>query len=84
MSENSCFRTPFLSQLVNQSKTLLKCARRGFYANFPLTSQNFRTKAFLLVKSEILGLCFNRLTGDHIYSHLNREIFPQLARMQLP
>ena len=37
----------------------------------------------LFVRLEILGLCFNRLTGDQMCSRLSREIFHQLVRMQL-
>ena len=84
MFEKSCFRTPFWSQRVNGSQTLLKFARRCFYANFPLISDKSRTETSLLVRSEILGQCFNKFPADHIYSHLNREIFPQLIRMHLP
>ena len=83
LSEISSFRKPFWRQRVNWSKTLLKCARRCFHVNFPLISHKSRTERSLLIRSEILGLCFNRLTSDHMYSHLNREIFPQLVRTQL-
>ena len=73
MPENSCFTTPFWNQRLNRSKTLLKCARRYFSANFPLISDKLRTETSLLVRSENLGLCFSRLTDDHIYFHLNRD-----------
>ena len=65
------------------SKTLLKSARRCFYVNFPLISDKSRTERSLLVRYKILALCSNKLTGDHMYSHLKREIFPQLVRTQL-
>ena len=57
--------------------------RRCFFANFPLMSDNSSTERSLLARQEILGLCFNRLTCDHMYSRLNREIFAQLVRKQL-
>ena len=57
--------------------------RRCFFANFPLMSDNSSTERSLLARREILGLCFNRLTCDHMYSRLNREIFAQLVRKQL-
>ena len=34
--ESSCFRTPFYSQCVHVSQTLLKTAPQHFYPNFPL------------------------------------------------
>ena len=81
--ESSCFRTLFWSQQVNGSARLRKCARRCFYANFPLISNKSRTSRSLLVKLEILVLCFNKLTGVHMYSRLNREIFPQIVWTKL-
>ena len=83
MVESSCFRTPFWSQRVNESKTRRKSARRCFYANFPLISDKSRMKRILLVISELLGLHFNRLAGNNMYSHLNRETFPQLNPTEL-
>ena len=109
--ESSCFRTPFWSQRVNGSKTLLKSARwcfhpsfllmleklstktcflvkseilgLCFYPSFPLMSDKSSTKRSLLVRSEISGLCFNRLTGNHMYSHLNWEILQQQVQKHL-
>ena len=37
----------------------------------------------LLVRSEILCLGFDSLTGNHMYSHLSEEIFPLLVPTQL-
>ena len=54
-----------------------------FYANFPLMSEKSSMKRFLLVRLQVLGLCFNRLTGDHVYSRLSREVSPKLVRTQL-
>ena len=83
MPESTCFRTLFWSQQVNRCKTLLKCTRWCFYATFRWISDKSSTQTSLLVRSEILGLCFNRLTGGHIYSNLHREIFLQLVPTQL-
>ena len=83
MHEISYFRTPFGSQRVNGSKTLLKCAGQKFYSSFALISEISTTKTFLLFRSQIWRMCFCRLTGDHMYSHLHREIFPQLVRTPL-
>ena len=81
--EISFFRTPFWTEWVNGYKTLLKCASRWFYANFLWISHISRMERSLLVRSEILGLCFNTLTGDNMHFHLIGEIFPQLVRTQL-
>ena len=42
-----------------------------------------KTERFLLVRREILGLSFNSLTGDHMYSPFNRKIFSQLVQAQI-
>ena len=56
---------------------------RCFYAKFLLIWDKWRTERSLLVRSKILGLCFNRLTSDHMYFRLNTEIFPELVRTKL-
>ena len=83
MPESFCFRTLFWSQRVNGFKTLLKCARRCFYAILPRIANKSSTKTSLLLRSETLRLSFNRLTNYQTYSHLSREIFQQLVRTQL-
>ena len=83
MLELSCFRTPFWSQRVHGCRTLLKCAGRKFCSCFALIWEISSTETSVLFRSEILGRCFNSLTGDHMYSHLIREIFPQLVWTKL-
>ena len=46
-------------------------------------SDELSWKKSLLVRSEILGLCFNTLTAYHVYSQQNWEKFPQQVEMQL-
>ena len=62
MPERSCFRTPFQSQGVHRSQTLLKPSLQQFYSNFPLIQDKLSWKTSLLVRSEILGLFGNTLT----------------------
>ena len=68
MPETSCFRTPFRSQGVHVSQTLLKSARQHFYPNSPIMGDKLGLKTSLLVRSEILGLIGNTLLADHMYS----------------
>ena len=75
--ESSCFRTPFESQRLHLSQTLLKFPQQYFYPNFPLTTDKLSQKTSLSVRSEISGLFGNTLTADHIYFHHNWENFPQ-------
>ena len=70
------FEVNELTSQKNCWNVLLLC----FEANFPLMSDKSRSERSLLVISEILGLSFNRLTGDYMYSRLNRDIFPQLLQ----
>ena len=65
------------------SKHPWKLSCRCFYLNFPLMSDKSTTERSLLVRSKIFPPCFNRLTGDHLYSCLNTEIFRELVRTQL-
>ena len=74
---------PFKVNELTGPKNCRNVSRRWFYANFRLTSEKWWTERSLLVRADILGLCFNRLMGDHFYSCVNREIFPQLVRTQL-
>ena len=71
-----------INKLVGQ-KHCWNVWRRSFDANFQLIWDKSSTERSLIVRSDILGLCFNRLTGEHMYSRLNREIFPQLVWTQL-
>ena len=71
MPKSSCFRTPFQSQRVNESQTLLKSARQHFHPNFPLIQEKVSWKTCVLVRSEILGVVDNTLMADHMYSRHN-------------
>ena len=75
--ESSCFRTPFGSQRVKWSETLLKSALRHFYGNFPLISTKLSCVLCLLVGSEILGPFSDMLTANQRCSFQNWEKFPQ-------
>ena len=83
MPKRSCFRTPFGCQCVHRSQTLLKHARQHFSRNFLLMSDKWSWKKSLLVRSDILGLCFNTLTAYLMYSRENSEKFPQQIPMEL-
>ena len=83
IDESSCFRTPFGSQVFNGSETLLKSKRQHLYANFPLISYKCNCQTCLLEASEILGLFFNTLTSDHMYSCYIWEKFLQQLQTQL-
>ena len=83
MPETSCFRTPFRSQGVHVSQTLLKSARQHFYPNSPIMGDKLGLKTSLLVRSEILGLIGNTLLADHMYSRHHWENFPQHVQAPL-
>ena len=61
MPEISCFRTPFGSNRVKGSQTLLKSTRQHFYANFSFMSDKVRCVSCLLVGSKMWGASFNAL-----------------------
>ena len=83
MPESSSSRSPFSSQRANLFRTLLKSALHHFDPNLLLISRKLSWKTTLLVKSEILGLFFNRLTAYYMYSRQNWENFSQQFKMQL-
>ena len=82
MPEISCFRTPFDSQRIHVSKTILKSARQNFYPNFPLTKDKLSYKTSPSVRSEIAVLIVNTLTADHMDSRCHWENF--LPHVQTP
>ena len=82
MSNSSCFRTPFGCQRISGPK-LTKQARQHFLPNCLLIPDILSWKKSLLVRSEILGLCFNTLTAYHMNSRQNREKFLQQYQVQL-
>ena len=68
MPESSCFRTPFESEDVHRSKTLLEPPLQHFYSNFRVTKEWLSWTTSPLVRFEMLKLCGNTLTADHMYS----------------
>ena len=74
---------PFEVNELTGPKHCWNVSRRNLYANFTLMSDKSTKERSLLVRSKILGLRFNRLTGNHMYSRLNRQIFRQPVRTQL-
>ena len=83
MPSNSCLKTPFANQRVKGSKTLLKSARQHFYANLPLISNKLSFVWCLIVWSQDLGLLFNSLTADHMYSSQSWQKLLQEVQLQL-
>ena len=65
MPESSFFRTPFTSQGINGSQTVLKVARQRAYSNFALTEDKFSWKTLLSVKSQILLECPKASVSEH-------------------
>ena len=82
-AESSCFGTPFESQRVHGSQTLLKLTWQHFYPNFSLIQDKLSQKTYILVRSEILVLFDNTLTVSHMYSRHNREKFLSYVEMPL-
>ena len=54
-------------------QTLPKSAQQHFYPILPWSRHRLSWKRFLFVKSKILELFVNTLTGDYNYSRHNRE-----------
>ena len=77
------YRTPFDSQYIKGSQTLLKSARQHFYYIVSSVWDKLSWKMPLLVLLDMSGLSVNILTADDKYSVLNRENLPQLMEMQL-
>ena len=83
MSERSRFRTPFGSQRVNESQSVLKAARHFFFTIVPLIPDKFSCIELLLVRFEILGLLVNTMNPHDKISRRNRVNFAQQFQMQL-
>ena len=81
MPERSYFTTPFRSQQVNGSETVLESARQHSCPNFSSMCDRLSWKLSLLVRSEGLRLFVNTLTAHHKYSRHNRENFLQAVQM---
>ena len=83
MTDSSSFKTPFGSQHISRSQTLPKPSRQQVLPNFLLMPGKLNWKKSLLIKSKILGPCFNTLTDYHMNSRQNKEKSPQQSQMQL-
>ena len=67
LSKEQCFRTPFVSQHVKESQTLLKSAWEHFHHIFSLLWQSLTWKMSPLVICSILGAFRNTLTANDKY-----------------
>ena len=83
MWKSSCFRTPFGSQGVHVSQTLLKCVQYHSYPNFWFIQYKLSWKTSLWIRIKILGLFVNTLKADHMYSPDSWEKFPQPFEKEL-
>ena len=73
MSKKHRLRTPFNSQHVKGTQTLVKCTRQHLYHIFPSILGKLGCKMSLLVICKILGLFFNTLTVNEKYFLCNSE-----------
>ena len=71
MRESSCFGTPFPSQRVHGTQTVLKGVSQVVYPNFPLMQDKLSQKTSLFVRFEILGVFCNTLATDDMCSPHN-------------
>ena len=73
MSKKHRLRTPFNSQHVKGTQTLVKCTRQYLYHIFPSILGKLSYKMSLLVICKMLGLFFNTLTVNEKYFLCNSE-----------
>ena len=78
MHNRAWFWKPFGSERINYSQKLLKSAEKYFFTNFSSFSAKLSHKKLFLIRTVILGLLVNILTGSYEYSRSNRE------NLQLP
>ena len=83
MSKTPYFRTRLGKQHVTGFETVLKSPRHNYYQMFPWISDKFSWKKSALVRSEILRLFVNTLTGEYRYSGRNMQKFPLQNQAQL-
>ena len=81
--ESFCFRTPFGSQSVHESETLLNYSGYTVYLNFAVIQHILTQKTSLLVRSKIVGVFGKALAGDHMYSCHNWGKFAQHVKNPL-
>ena len=83
MSKSSRFRTPFGSQLVNRSSSLLKSARHQFCTIVSLIWDKLSCNEVLLFGFEILGRFLNTTTTADKISCSNTDNLAQQIQRQL-
>ena len=83
MSKEPRFRTPFDSQQVKGSQTLVKSAWQCFYGNYSSHWENLTGKMSSLVICEILVVFVPTLTVDDQYPLRNSENLSLPIQMQL-
>ena len=83
MFGQSRFRTPFDSEHVKASQTLMKSAWQHFYHTFCLLLAKYSWNKFLLVIFQPLGLFVKTLIADDKYSLRNGEKLQEPIQMQL-
>ena len=76
MSNRFSFRTPFYSQRVYESQTLLKFEQQHFSSIASSSWDKLSWKMFLLVTFEGLGQLVNTFTSDDKYFLRRERIFP--------
>ena len=81
MSKGSRSTTPFGSQRVNRSQSLLKSARHHFDFIVPFIKDKLTCKMLCLFRVEILGLFRNTMTTDDKICRPNRDNFAQQIQM---
>ena len=83
MSQSCGFRTPYGSQRVNGSQSLMKSSRDHFCNIVSLIWEQLSCNEMLLVRCEILERFLNTMTTDDNISCGNRNNFAQQIQMQL-
>ena len=83
MSKRHFFRTSFGKQCVSGFEALLQSPQHRYYRMFPWIWDKLSWKNSVLVRSEILGLFVNTLTGEYMYSLRKIQNFPHQLHMQL-
>ena len=83
MSGRSRFRTPFGSQRINGSQSLVKSASPYFNTIVPSFWDKLGCQKMLLVRFETLAIFLNIMTTDDEICRYNRDDFAQQIQMQL-
>ena len=81
-SKKKCFRTPFESQHVKASQTLVNSTWEHFHHIFSSLWENLTWKISPLVICQILGIFRNTLTANDKYAFLDWENLPTPTQMQ--